>query len=326
MLVICFFLVMMHRFRVRPHKMARVNSRWWRCMKTDARPSPMPKHYKRPPPKHVPTAKWSTRFVAIDALVATTMTTQQERRVVDVGCDHAWLSIGLVSCGTARSAIAIDVNEKPLEGARNNKRKHADELPIEFRLGSGLEPVACADECNVAIFAGFGISAMTAALEQATFKPKNVVLNPPAKHAPQARRWLVDNGYAIVGEACVVEGGVVNVVEAATFVGVNDDRCTSTNYDDILLGPLLRRETASSGIHFDAFQALLAARLRGVDDAIRRIPGRGVDDANDNDNDNDDDDVESLVGTMDRSRDHTRRRQKSHAELLRERRSLLAHL
>ena len=50
------------------------------------------------------------------------------------------------------------------------------------------------------------------------------------------------------------------------------------------------------------------------------------DDDDDNDNDNDDDDVESLVGTMDRSRDHTRRRQKSHAELLRERRSLLAHL
>ena len=41
----------------------------------------------------------------------------QGDRVADIGCDHGYLGIHLLTSGTARFVIASDVNEQPLQSA-----------------------------------------------------------------------------------------------------------------------------------------------------------------------------------------------------------------
>ena len=52
-------------------------------------------------------------------------------RVADVGCDHGYLGIHLLTGGIAASVIASDVNEGPLHSAMRNARKYgvADQQP-----------------------------------------------------------------------------------------------------------------------------------------------------------------------------------------------------
>ena len=56
----------------------------------------------------------SNRHLACAALVA------PGDRVADVGCDHGYLGIHLLEYGIASSVIASDVNEMPLQSARQN--------------------------------------------------------------------------------------------------------------------------------------------------------------------------------------------------------------
>ena len=275
-------------------------------LKTRAPASRVPHEYAVPPA--VPPRKWSVRLDTLARMVGAA------ECAVDVGCDHGWLAIGMASRGIAKRCIAVDVNRRPLDVARRNLEGCADRLDVQLRLGNGLAPVE-PGEAGVAVMAGFGVREMCAALDAARardFRPPRLVLNPPAKHAPHARRWLAEHGYAIDADACVVEGGTLHVAMAATFVGDGAD--TSLDYDDLLLGPHLRRDADHP--HADAFQALVDARLRGLDAALRVVPadGRGGDE-----------DPALALGAH-TARAHSRRRQKTRAELERERVSLLAHV
>lgn len=70
------------------------------------------------PPKAVPKRAWTQRL----AFVANRIEKECGRglAVADVGCDHAWLPIGLVDLGIARKAVAIDEKEGPLQAARTH--------------------------------------------------------------------------------------------------------------------------------------------------------------------------------------------------------------
>ena len=45
-------------------------------------------------------------------------------RVCDVGTDHAYLPIHLITEGGVKSVIATDLNEKPLQNAKKNLEKN----------------------------------------------------------------------------------------------------------------------------------------------------------------------------------------------------------
>ena len=58
--------------------------------------------------------------------------------VIDVGCDHALLSIYLYLNKKNINIIASDINSKPLEEARKNIKKYKLDDKIETRLSDGL--------------------------------------------------------------------------------------------------------------------------------------------------------------------------------------------
>ena len=58
--------------------------------------------------------------------------------VADIGTDHAYLPIYLVSYGIASRAIASDIKEGPAACARENVRKYMLEGKIDVRVANGL--------------------------------------------------------------------------------------------------------------------------------------------------------------------------------------------
>ena len=59
--------------------------------------------------------------------------------VADVGCDHAFLSIALVSSGKSPEAFACDVNEGPLEKAKEHITAAGLSEKIHPHLSDGLK-------------------------------------------------------------------------------------------------------------------------------------------------------------------------------------------
>ena len=60
-------------------------------------------------------------------------------RVADIGCDHGYLSIHLLTNGIAKSCIASDVAEGPLQSAMRNARNSAF-----IKISPFTCPTACA--------------------------------------------------------------------------------------------------------------------------------------------------------------------------------------
>ena len=77
--------------------------------------------------------KISKRLRAIGDLI------EDNSFILDVGCDHALLDIYVVSNKKNVKAIASDINEGPLKGARDNIRKYDLEDKIVLSNSDGLE-------------------------------------------------------------------------------------------------------------------------------------------------------------------------------------------
>ena len=75
-------------------------------------------------------------------------------RVCDVGTDHGYLPIYLSQTGIAKSIIAMDLREKPLQKAINNA-KDENVSNIDFRLSDGLDKLE-KNEADVITITGMG--------------------------------------------------------------------------------------------------------------------------------------------------------------------------
>ncbi len=58
--------------------------------------------------------------------------------LVDIGCDHGFVSIDLVSSGKVKRALCTDINEGPLERAKTHIKEYGLEDKISTLLSDGL--------------------------------------------------------------------------------------------------------------------------------------------------------------------------------------------
>ena len=61
--------------------------------------------------------------------------------VADIGTDHAYLPVYLIQNGTARFAVASDINKGPLERAKQSAAKYGVADKMRFALADGLSGV-----------------------------------------------------------------------------------------------------------------------------------------------------------------------------------------
>lgn len=129
-------------------------------------------------------------------------------RLADIGTDHGYIPIYLVSEGIVPSAIAMDVNQGPLDRADAHIREYGLEDKIGTRLSNGLEKLD-ADEADTIVIAGMGGALMTNILSQGSHvvaAGKELILQPQSEIF-KVRRFLHENGYRIEKEQIVLEEG-----------------------------------------------------------------------------------------------------------------------
>lgn len=152
------------------------------------------------------------RLSAVAALV------RQGSRLVDIGTDHAYLPVHLVQAGVCPSAIASDIGAGPLDAALRTVTENELTSQIALRLGDGLATVS-ADEIEDIAIAGMGGETIAAILEAAPWvqdRRLRLILQPMTR-AEDLRRWLLQNGFAVMEEHLITDGRHLYPVLAAEY-------------------------------------------------------------------------------------------------------------
>ena len=127
-------------------------------------------------------------------------------RVADIGCDHGYLSIHLLTSGIAKSCIASDVAEGPLQSAMRNARKYGVQENISFYLSDGVRNIP--RDFDTLVCAGMGGDTMIHILESAPWlqnEKYRLILQCQSKR-PELRKWLYDHGFAVSRETLAQDG------------------------------------------------------------------------------------------------------------------------
>ncbi|MBE6651535.1 MAG: SAM-dependent methyltransferase [Ruminococcaceae bacterium] len=145
---------------------------------------------------------------------------REGKTVADIGTDHAYLPIALVTEGKCKKAYASDVGKGPLERAKENIAQYGFGDKIETVLTDGAAYFdGIADEF---VIAGMGGELIYRIISQAPFlknKEIHMVLQPMTK-VPFLREALLKDGFFIEKEALVKEDGKIYTVMSVYFDGV----------------------------------------------------------------------------------------------------------
>lgn len=157
------------------------------------------------------------------------------RPFADIGTDHAYLPVHLVQSGRVPRAVAGDVLPGPLQAARATVAAAGLADRIDVRLGSGLTVLAPGEAPCVAV-CGMGGPLIARILAEGPLAGvERLVLQPMGGEA-QLRRWLADNGWRLVAEEVVEDGGRLYPVLVA-----EPGRMGLTRMEEEV-GPLLLRQ------------------------------------------------------------------------------------
>lgn len=156
------------------------------------------------------------------------------RLTADIGTDHAYLPIYLCETGKltpvparngeALCAIAADINRGPVERADQHIAAAGLTRHIRTLLTDGLRGLDVYDPDDVVIFGMGGelIAAILAAAPWVCVPGKRVILQ-PMTHAEKLRAYLLEAGYAIIGETLSREGDRIYQTICAEPTGKGDD-------------------------------------------------------------------------------------------------------
>lgn len=130
--------------------------------------------------------------------------------LADVGTDHGYLPAALLLAGRIRRAVASDVGAMPLDRARRTAAELDLEEKMELRLGDGLS-VLRPGEADAAVIAGMGGDTIVSILSAASWCRERglLLLLQPMSRAEVLRRWLPENGFALLAEKLVQDKGVL---------------------------------------------------------------------------------------------------------------------
>jgi len=125
---------------------------------------------------------------------------------LDIGCDHAFLDIYLVERNENIRAIASDVNEGPLNHARENIKKHHLEDKIECRLGNGLDTYS--DNVDTIIISGMGGRSMIGIFKNhlEVLKKVDTIILSPNNYQIDVKKFLCKHYFYLHDEELVKEG------------------------------------------------------------------------------------------------------------------------
>ncbi len=130
------------------------------------------------------------------------------KAVVDVGCDHGFVSIYLIQHGISPKVLAMDVRKGPLSRAQEHIAEYGLENYIETRLSDGLLAFQ-EGEAQSLVCAGMGGKLMMKILAESEKKAKALdeLILQPQSELPAFRRFLKTEGYRTLDENILCEDG-----------------------------------------------------------------------------------------------------------------------
>ena len=158
----------------------------------------------------------------------------QDDIVLDIGTDHGYLPIYLVSNQIIKLAIACDIKDSPLKMASKNVEKANLKDKIKLVLSDGLESIT--SYFNTIVIAGVGPRTIINILTngEAKIKGKTLILQSNVS-SNLVRAWLSSNSFKIIDEALVFEdNNYYEIIKA-----VNGKQLLTNS--DLYLGPVIKK-------------------------------------------------------------------------------------
>ena len=143
-----------------------------------------------------------------------------DKKIVDIGTDHAYLPAYLVISGKSDNVLACDIGKMPLENAEKTVKAYSLEKNITLRISDGLKNVS-PDEAEEISVCGMGGTLMTEILSAAPWIKRqgmHLVLQ-PMTHFEDVREFLDKNGFYIDEERFVSENSKDYCVMSAFYDG-----------------------------------------------------------------------------------------------------------
>lgn len=155
-----------------------------------------------------------------ERLNAVALLVREDSSLADIGCDHGFLPVYLVSNGKIKSAVASDINSAPLESCKALVSEYRLEEKIKCVLSDGLQNIGKDEVTDIAV-CGMGgelIADILSACEWAKDRSKHYIFN-PMTHPEILREYLCKNGFEIGTDIIVKEGRHYYNVFDAVFTG-----------------------------------------------------------------------------------------------------------
>ena len=153
-----------------------------------------------------------------------------DKSVIDIGCDHGLLSIYLAEKFKNLKIIASDVNNNALESARRNVSKYKLEDRIDIRLGSGISVINKKDKIDTLVVAGMGANTIIGFLKYSQDKLKDInkIIIQSNTDLFFLRKNMVSMGYYIDDEEFSIVSGLLK--DSNIVVGASKYVILSCNY------------------------------------------------------------------------------------------------
>lgn len=168
------------------------------------------------------------------------------KSVIDCGCDHALLSIELVNKKNCK-VIASDINENALNSAIKNVKKSNLEDKIKIIKQDGIEEIGNSSIC---IIAGMGTSTILNILDNPNREKFEKIIIQSNNNLTELRKSLNNLDLIIYDEHTVFDKGKWYVIIEV----INGNK--KYNYKDALLGPSLKNKNSSKEYYLYEYNKL----------------------------------------------------------------------
>jgi len=188
---------------------------------------------------------------------------RQNAYIADVGTDHAYLPIALLAEGRICGGVVSDIHQGPIDRAKSNIRALGMSELLTAKRCDGLSELG-EDHPEDIFILGMGGELIARILSDTpwTKDPSIRLILQPMTHPELLRRFLLREGYAIVGESLVKEEKIYQIICAE----YSDLPVRYDDYDDIelLVGrDNLRRGDALTQELLSHWESVLSARKVG---------------------------------------------------------------
>ncbi len=182
-------------------------------------------------------------------------------KVVDVGCDHAYLSIYLAQKNISSKIYATDINENAYNIAKNNISTYKLNDIITLKLGNGLQPVK-KEDIDTVILSGMGSKTIIDILTTSKdiLNKINTLIISSNTNLYYLRKHLTKLNYYITKEVMVIDKKIYY-----TIIKLDKGTKKYTN-NELLYGPILLKNKDKTLLKY------LYEDIEKQNNIIKRIP------------------------------------------------------